>query len=188
VSARAFWEGQGGNEYTERNRPDITLRRVAFLRLVPRGSVLEVGANRGHNIAALMADNRHLVAGIDLNPTAAREALIPVLRGSATDIPAFDASFDLVFTCGVLIHVPPEDLPKAYDEMVRVSRKYVLIMEYYSEDVTSVTWRGNDGLLWKRPFGREMSERHPELILEATGDLGKDQGFDNVTWWRWRKP
>lgn len=191
----AFWTGEGGDEYTVRNVVEPASRVQGFGLAFPDvreiESVLEVGANCGHNLYALdggVCRHGTLYAGIDVCPAVCDEAMAPILRGSATNIPAFDASFDLVFTCGVLIHVPPADLPKAYDELVRVSRRYVLIMEYYASEPTPIRWRGQDGLLWKRNFGKEMSERHPELNLEATGFLGKDAGFDDVTWWRWRKP
>ena len=147
-------------------------------------SVLEVGCNRGHNLLAL----QHLgyrVAGVEPNAYArgiARKALLTVAGGDLYAIPYGDASFDLVFTCGVLEHVPPRLLDAALAEVVRVSRRYVLAVEYHADEDVEVVYRGKPAMLWKRDYAAHylnpcLSVRSG-LRLTASGELGAE--FDNA--------
>src|SRR5690606_27319490 len=95
------------------------------------------------------------------------EALGGRLAGSACAtgqaLPYDDASIDLVFTSGVLIHVAPADLPAVMDETVRVARRYVWCNEYFAKQPEEIPYRGRAGLLFKRDFGRLYLERYPSL-------------------------
>jgi ubiquinone/menaquinone biosynthesis C-methylase UbiE len=44
---------------------------------------------------------------------------VGILHGHSFDLPFKDGYFDLVFTAGVLIHIPLEDLPTALSEAYR---------------------------------------------------------------------
>src|SRR3546814_8043239 len=111
-------------------------------------SVLEVGCNIGRNLLAL----RHFVPelhGIEPNPRACAIARgLPELTGARIAegdgfaLPYGDASVDLVFTSGVLIHVAPDDLGRMVDEVVRVARRYVLCIEYFSHEPQAVKYHG----------------------------------------------
>ena len=103
----------------------------------PPRSILEVGANIGLNLRALTR-----LSGADflaLEPNAvARERLVQdgvvpaanVFDGLASAIPLPDASVDLAFTSGVLIHIHPNDLLASCREIHRVARRYVVCIEY----------------------------------------------------------
>ena len=154
------------------------------------GSVLEVGCNRGHNLVALSSILEHgsTLTGIEPQPYArslARQAsdLIEVLDGTIYDIPFADRSFDLVLTSGVLIHVPLGSLGAAIRELHRVSRRYLLSIEYFADEETVIPYRGHDDLLWKRDFLAHFEEQLPTLRLLGSGDLTIDQGFDRARWW-----
>ena len=100
-----------------------------------------------------------------------------------------DGSIDLVFTSGVLIHVAPEFLEVAYREMYRVARRYLLTIEYFSAEPETKTYRGEDGLLFKRDFGSLWLDLFPPLILVDYGFFWKRAtGLDNLTWWLFAKP
>ena len=86
-----------------------------------------------------------------------------VIEGSAYDIPFKDGFFDVVFTNNVLIHIPPDKLPGVFDEMYRVSRKYIWGFEYFAPEVTEIPYRGQRDLLWKADYGRMFRERFPDL-------------------------
>ena len=80
------------------------------------------------------------LSGIELQPYAleiarSRTRNISLAQGSALSIPYGDASFDVVFTSGVLIHIAPEDLPRAMDEIHRCARTFIWGMEYYAPSV-----------------------------------------------------
>src|SRR4029077_12448229 len=82
-----------------------------------------------------------------------RDGLLPadhLFDADASHVPMADGSVDLAFTTGVLIHVPPAGLPAAMDELYRVSRRWVLISEYFADQPEEKLYRGQEGLLFKR--------------------------------------
>jgi len=94
-----------------------------------------------------------------------------------------------VFTAGVLIHIAPEHLSRATDEIMRVSKKHVLCIEYYSPTPVESKYRGQNRLLFKRDFGAFYLDRYPNLKCIKYGFLWKRElpVFDNVNWWLFEK-
>jgi pseudaminic acid biosynthesis-associated methylase len=190
MSTVETWQGEFGTAYTDRNLVDPMARCHAFshmLRGLALPRILEIGCNRGHNLAAL----RSLYAESDLvglEPNAharllALQSGFPVINGSANDLIFRDNSFDLVFTAGVLIHIPAQDLAGVLREITRVASRYVLAIEYFSEQDTEIEYRGNRGLLWKRNFLSHYQKVSPGMQLAASGYWSKDEGFDRCHWW-----
>ena len=192
-----FWKSEFGQAYTDRNAIDSRTRLSAFqqmLNALPIKRVLEVGCNRGHNLvtlAELLRDDNDII-GIEPNTYAlqrARAASVKIapLYGHAFDIPFKDKYFDLVFTCGVLIHISLDDLPKALREIYRVSERYVLAIEYFAEEETAIQYRGHNDLLWKRNFLAHYQRHFPDLMLIRSGYWGPEHGFDRAHWWLLQK-
>lgn len=187
------WQGEFGDEYTDRNHVDPQTLVPAFMEMLcglDVVSVLEVGCNRGHNLQAIRAVlPRARLAGVDPNQYALNVAAPGVELGHANafHLPYQDGEFDLVFTCGVLIHVAAKDLSRAIKEMYRVSDRYLLVIEYHAPEETPVRYRGHDELLWKRDFGREFMDLYPDLGLVWAGFLPRDRGFDDCHWWLFEK-
>ncbi|HYX69903.1 MAG TPA: pseudaminic acid biosynthesis-associated methylase [Terriglobales bacterium] len=192
------WTGEFGRAYTERNVLDWKLRVPAFremLKGLALGRVLEVGCNRGHNLLTLreVLGSEPEIVGIEPNRQAleiarASSPQVSVLEGNAYDLPVPDGSFDLVFTAGVLIHIPADDLPRALAEVYRASRQYVLAVEYYAEEETPILYRGESELLWKRDFRKHYQAQFPGLRLLRDGYWDAAQGFDRTNWWLLEKP
>jgi hypothetical protein len=70
-------------------------------------------------------------------------------NASILDMPFADGAFDLVWNEGVLEHFQPADYQKAISEMVRVTRKYILIDVPYAKSkpyVLSKKWLEQNGL------------------------------------------
>ena len=186
--------GPFADAYMERNIDAGDRRRAFWDRIMleyPTRSVLEVGSHVGGTLRHLMKLVPDL-AGVDLNElalsSARRRGIQADLRvASATRLPFSSATFDLVFTAGVLVHLDDAQLPKAMDEIVRVSRSHILAIEYFAPTATAVPYRGHEAALWKRPFDRLYLERHPELVLRGQGWVGKEDGFDDCTWWMFEK-
>jgi hypothetical protein len=109
------------------------------------------------------------------------------LWSPARELPFRDRWFDLVFTMGVLIHQPETTLPLVMAEIVRCSRRYILCGEYFAERTTEVAYRGQSGALFKRDYGGRYKELFPELHLIREGFLGRDMGWDDVTYWIFEK-
>ena len=158
-------------------------------------SVLEVGCSIGINLRAL----KNLVGAelFAVEPNAsARERVVSegvldedhIFEGTADALPLKDGAVEMSFTTGVLIHVPPVELPAAMDELYRVSSRYVLMSEYFADQPEEKTYRGESGLLFKRDFGAMMMERHPDLRLVDYGFLWKHAGAsDSGNWWLFSK-
>lgn len=193
VRLEKLWSGKFGNAYIERNRDAGQVRQPfwdSILTRFPVRRVLEVGCNTGANLRWLGAAGD--VYGVDVNKAALAEVRrtlsdVNAVHAAGRELPFRDAWFDLTFTMGVLIHQPPEALPLVMAEIVRCSRKYVLCGEYFAEEPTQVPYRGETDALFKRDFGATYLNLFPELTLIADGHLGRDQGWDDVTWWMFEK-
>lgn len=200
-----LWRSEFGESYTQRNNNRITdANQAALLRdwakilahaASPRPeSVLEVGCNIGRNLLAL----KHFIPslhGVEPNrfccETARNNAALKdavIQEGEGSQLPYADSSIDLVFTSGVLIHVAPEELGRVVDEIVRVARRYVVCIEYFSHEPVEVEYHGMSGFLYKRDFGRFYLERHPGLRVLDYGFLWQElDSADNANWWLFAK-
>lgn len=192
TEALKVWRGEFGDAYTDRNMIEPASRRGAFAAMtegLTLASVLEVGCNRGHNLVVL----RDLypgaeVCGVEPNAHAraiANESLggVRILDGCASSLPFADGSQDLVLTCGVLIHVHPDDVKGALEEICRVSRRWLLVVEYFAADEQEILYRGRRGLLWKRDYLTYCQAVDARLRLVRNGFWGPADGFDRVHWW-----
>jgi pseudaminic acid biosynthesis-associated methylase len=187
------WKGDFGDQYTLRNPVDWRSRVDGFRMILSGltiGRVLEIGCNRGHNLVAFseILGPRVELVGVEPNLSAlhlARRSTVQAgfLSGTLYDLPFKGGYFDLVFTCGVLIHVPDEKLPTALLEMDRVTSRYLLMIEYFSEQDEGLVYRGESGLLWKRDFPRHLSKVCKGLTLARQGYLRPEEGFDRAHWW-----
>jgi len=181
---KGTWSGDFGIKYTIRNKI-IPEKLVPFYKKALKDlkveKILEVGCNRGHNLKAISYCGQYDLYGIDINPYSiliAREMKeINFAVGNIFDILYKDNYFDLVMTVGVLIHINPHDLKNAIKELLRVSSKYFLMMEYNYEfeEFEKIDYRDNVGL-WRGNFKQLVLDNFDvEIILE--GETGKEEGF-----------
>jgi pseudaminic acid biosynthesis-associated methylase len=189
-----FWAGDFGLAYTLRNSVDWRKRHSFWELMLERTAarnVLEVGCNAGWNLLAIRnVDARVRTRGVDVNRMAldlAYEAGLDTAEVSAANVGTrWPAAFDLVFTAGVLIHIPPEQLATTMVSIILASRRWVLAVEYAGDTEEEVPYRGHDARLWRRPFGALYEALG--LALEDSGVLERGDGFDCCTWWLLRKP
>lgn len=202
------WTGDFGDDYIDRNPVDDAARsdaRVAFTRMLDDGvggriaptSVLEVGANVGINLAGIrdVLPGHGRLAAVEPHPAAAAtlgqspDRVDDVVRADGARLPFREGAFELVFTNGVLIHVPPDRLPLVMAEIVRVSSKWVLCSEYFAHEPVEIPYRGRAGMLWKRDFGSAYLELAPELQVQSYGFLWQHElpTYDDLNWWLFRK-
>lgn len=157
-------------------------------------SVLEVGCNIGRNLVALRSFVGEIHA-VEPNAEAVEQARanpalegIDIREGDGFALPFPDASVDLVFTSGVLIHVAPEDLERVVQEIARVARHYILCIEYFSHEPVQAAYRGKEGYLFKRDFGRFYLEKFTDLRVLDYGFLWQPlDSSDNSNWWLFAK-
>lgn len=191
------WRGAFGDAYVDRNQADeatlaarVKMWSRMLQRAAPIGPILEVGANIGLNLRALTRLGQRDLHAVEPNErarrTLAEEGIVPPERitdGFGAKLPFADGAFDLTFTSGVLIHVPPSDLEATVREIVRTSRRYVLCAEYFSVEPQEKRYRGADGLLFTRDFGGFYLDCEPRLQLVDYGFFWRRAtGLDDLTW------
>lgn len=188
------WRGQFGVDYANRNVVDPDTR-VDWYRetLGPLGlkTVLEAGANRGHNLLAMRDALGCEVIGIEPNEYARSIALAAgcdVEDGDVRNIGWPRDRFDLCMTSGVLIHLAPEHLDAALRSLHAASRRYLLSIEYHADEDTPVEYRGHDDMLWKRDYLAHWWRLYPKLELLSWGDLTEADGFAGARYWLLKKP
>lgn len=64
------------------------------------------------------------------------EIKMPAARGDACKMPFKDDAFDVGFTLGVFMNIHGDNIGRAIDEMIRVSKKYVIHLEWDQENTT----------------------------------------------------
>ena len=199
-----LWTESFGDDYHERNtltEEQSAARLTFFLMLattladggkkaLPK-SILEVGAGTGHNLKAIkkIIDSNGLnikLGAIEPNATAGDE-LIANLEGITlyrTSLPMDSAfSYEMVFTCGMLIHISPKWIEEVMQNIYDLSSKYILIMEYFSPEEREINYRGHDEALWTRDYGSLFMTKF-KLHCIGYGFLWKPITlFDNITWW-----
>jgi len=197
----AFWAGDFGTAYIDRNKGDALLAsNLDFFAKALRqahglASCIEFGANIGMNLRALkLLHPGQQQYGIEINPEAARqlgEVVGPanVMQQSILDYQP-SRTFDLVLIKGVLIHINPDVLPDVYDRLVQSTGKYLLVGEYYNPAPVAINYRGHSDRLFKRDFAGEIMERHPNMQLVDYGfAYRRDPNFpqDDITWFLMEK-
>ena len=184
-----LWRSQFGREYTDRNDVAKPERVVSWQRLldgiVPQ-RVVEVGCNVGWNLTYLRELGVKELYAVEPQPYAvekarARNPEYNVLCGTGFDLPFKDGFADLAFTSGVLIHVAPADIAKVMAEMYRVSRRYIVAIEYDWPTEEEIKYRGKGDSLWKRPHGAMWQAAYPALRAIRKLELAPSDGYDNCT-------
>ncbi len=171
---REFWARVGQDKGYENPGPEVTRIQGKFIAdkikpLAPR-SVLEIGCGWGRILGVvreeLGADVK--VVGLDFGHpqiTTAKSRLgnsCGFVEGNAAKLPFKDNSFDVVYTMGVFMHIPPEFIESAYSEAVRVSRKYIV----HGEDLSGAYHRfryDHEKEYRSRGFGIQTCEA-PKLL------------------------
>ena len=201
----AAWSGVFGNEYLERNQASseaVEKRRHAFIEIFKNfsfdtapTSILEAGCNIGMNLLALAQLTEAELYGVEPNKKALDLAIKNGALGkdsahqaSLQSLPFNSETVDLVFTSGVLIHLPEDSINKAISEIYRVSRRYILALEYFSPTPQAVRYHGHSDFLFKRDYGGLFIDAFPDLDHMANGFFwNRTTGLDNLNWWLFEK-
>ncbi len=190
-----FWAGDFGDQYVARSADHsfVPARIYMFSEILKHTrsveSFLEFGPNVGLNLLALrQLCPRALLSGVEINATAVQKlrqnGFENVVHGSFLDS-TFDKMADFSFTSGVLIHINPDLLSKAYEALYATSRKYICVNEYYNPVPVELEYRGNKGKLYKRDFAGELLDKYPDLKLVSYGFIySRDPNFsqDDSNW------
>lgn len=111
---------------------------MSVLRKLEFKSALELGCGAGANLYNIQNEMGSFISGIDINKDAIEfaEKKMPNASfdvGVAEAIPWDDKSQDLILTDVCAIYIPPWKIKKARDEMLRVAKKYIVLVEWHGK-------------------------------------------------------
>ena len=113
---------------------DLLLNNIKDLKF---DSAFEAGCGFGWNINRLKNEfPEKKIGGLDFSNTQLENAKnycskeIEFFKGDICDMPIKDNYFDLGFSVGVFMNIHPSKIEIAVDEILRVSKKYVVHLEY----------------------------------------------------------
>ncbi|MCG9042274.1 pseudaminic acid biosynthesis-associated methylase [Laribacter hongkongensis] len=195
-----FWAQDYAEDYIRKNSQfDHQLGVEGWQKMLAASegiqSVLECGCNIGRNIdflsAALPGASKSIV---EISKPAfdfvTRKHQLAHAFNGAIEASAFPDRFDLVFTIGVLIHIDPDNLLTVMKKMFDYSDKYILIGEYFNRTPVMIEYQGQQNKLFKRDFGKLFMESFPVELVDygfLWGHVYDKAGFDDITWWLFRK-
>jgi spore coat polysaccharide biosynthesis protein SpsF len=182
------WSGEFGNAYTNRNRVDWRARIPFWTQVINETgarSVYEFGCNSGWNLSAIRRAFPDVqLAGEDINPVALQQCALAGFAASVSRPGMYDPEpRELAFTAGVLIHIAPSNRQAFMQRVIDASARWVLAIEYASDEEQEIDYRGQRGLLWKGSFGKHYEALGLKLLAEWEA-----KGFDRCTAWLLEKP
>jgi pseudaminic acid biosynthesis-associated methylase len=190
-----FWEGQFGDQYTSRNSSKILQKNNdIFFKKIFKGinnifSVLELGCNIGNNLISLKKIyKKSSFTGVEINKEACkkiikRDSAINVINSSINNFKTKN-KFDLVICKGVLIHIHPKQLKSIYKKIYNLSKKYILIAEYYSPTPVRLNYRGYKRKLFKSDFAGDLLSSYKKIKLLDYGFVYRYDKYpqDDINW------
>tara|TARA_Y200000002_G_scaffold373144_1_gene371816 strand:+ start:12082 stop:12699 length:618 start_codon:yes stop_codon:yes gene_type:complete len=195
-----FWEGQFGKEYIERNSNNLlvdnnlSLFEKVFTYADNISSICELGCNIGLNLMALNSlNNKFNLAAYELNEEACEEAkklnIATIINQSIVEKLSEEEKYDLTFTKGVLIHINPDLLQNVYENLIKLSKKYILLCEYYNPSPVMVKYRGHNNKLFKRDFAGEMIDKYSLKLINYGFIYHRDNKMpqDDLSWFLMEK-
>jgi pseudaminic acid biosynthesis-associated methylase len=159
-------------------------------------SVLECGCNIGRNIDFLnvvLPNARKSIIEISqpaFEFVTHQHTLTQAFNGAIVDTMFDEESFDLVYTTGVLIHIHPDNLLDNMEKMYKLSSNYILMGEYFNRTPVMLEYQGQKDRLFKRDFGKLFLQNFSVELVDygfLWGAIYDDAGFDDTTWWLFKK-
>lgn len=130
--------------------------------------MLEVGCNLGPNLFLIHKTfPKARLAGVDINEDSIKEAktIIPqeyLEVAGISSLPFRKNSFDVVLSDAVLIYVNPEEIDKAMEELTRVAKKFIVLIEWFDKSINGVVkdyhWARDYTSLLKK-YGFKVSKK-----------------------------
>ncbi len=197
-----FWAETYATDYIRKNTSfDHALGATAWKTMLkgcetPIRSYLECGCNIGRNVEQLaLAVPEARGSVIEISRPAfefvtSRHRFDHAFNGPILEAGMPAGAFDVVFTMGVLIHIPPDALLPTMATMLEASSRYVLMGEYFSRTPTMLEYQGERDRLFKRDFGKLFLENFPVRLVDygfLWGHVYDAAGFDDITWWLFEK-
>lgn len=199
--SRQWWANRDAAQSSSQSYWDS--RDSAARRLIARtiaglegNSLLEIGCHAGPNLYAC-AKQKHFarIAGTELSPQAmafAKQHLpseigpVEIVEARADALPFDEASFDIVLTGAVLVCIGPDEIMPSLNDILRVSRRWIVLAEPYSARLRDGTVTGRvdrypNTTYWIRNYAALLKNK-ARLISVTRIPKGDRQGhLDSVT-------
>jgi ubiquinone/menaquinone biosynthesis C-methylase UbiE/uncharacterized protein YbaR (Trm112 family) len=190
---RDYWLRRG-NEYCDEflekgyERLEIFFQDLVIkeLKKLKFDSIFEAGCGFGWNIKRFKKEfPKARVGGLDFSHTQLlngklkyiKDESIVLTGGDATKMPFKDGAYDIGFSLGVFMNINEKKIEAAIDEMIRVSKKYIVHLEYDEKRTTK-------DLRERRAFKTNIVSHDYKKLYEKKGlkvkkmltykDFGKD--------------
>ncbi len=128
-------------------------------------SFLEVGCHSGPNIWSVMQETEfQRIAGTELSPTVltfARDTLpetVELYEAEAARLPFGDAEFDITLSVLVLVCIGPEEIDASLKEILRVTKRWLVIGEQFHTGATTEDPYPNTNY-WIRDYPAILKDR-----------------------------
>ena len=197
-----FWTGEFGKSYLKRNysvddenklylqRTGLTYENVfqTFFHGIDRHSkILELGCNVGIKLSILKKIGFTNLHGVEINKKAfqmakTRHPDITFSLSSIEDFKGPDEEYDLVYTSGVLIHINPKNLDQVIKKIIKLTKKYVFGLEYFSENLMAINYRGVNNVLWKQNFPKLFIQYPNITMLRQKKFFYKDENLCDIAY------
>ena len=195
-----FWSSDFGNSYTDRThkvRKYFTTRVKMWSDILMHAndvrSIFEIGSNTGLNMDVInfLLNKKISTNGIEINKKAtdlAKKNKHKIKNVSVLDFKP-KKKYDMSISCGVMIHINPNYLNKAYDVLYKTSKKYILISEYFNTQPVTINYRGHTDRLFKRDFAKEIQKKYNLKLIDYKFMWSNDNIYpcDDTTWFLFKK-
>lgn len=184
-------------DFSNLNHPHREFLVNEIIKFSPFSHILEIGCGYGPNLHRLAKKFPKIeMCGIDINSMSVEKGR-KLLSRSGIDNVAMrtgkmdsinklpDKSFDVVFTDAALIYVGPDKIIKVAKDMLRISRKALVILEWHENLEGSDTeglgsyYRG----CWKRNYKNLFKKFVPEnniSVLKITQEAWPEKNWQEV--------
>jgi SAM-dependent methyltransferase len=140
-NAKRLWEGWGEDYLYEDGRTKREQQHnfiIKKLNDIKPESILEVGCGFGRNLKIIDEEGLcfKYIIGVDISKSMLEKANkylnnmgIGLICADASKLPFANKCFDMIFTYGCLMHVPPSEIKFVLQELIRITKNYIINIE-----------------------------------------------------------
>ncbi len=159
-------------------------------------TVLEVGAHCGVNLRALDIIRRYdWLAGVDISPHVVEDGRKLMAESfqsphalhvaGADDVPFPDARFDVVLVSGLLVCIGPEKIEQVLRELVRVSKRFLVLVEPFDDTDEGASFEGKidpfpNTTYWVRNYSALLRQLAPAFRQTQCIHLPEDMSIGHL--------
>lgn len=186
-NVKKLWDEWGRTYYNEGGRKNLEPQHnflIKNIKEIQPESILEVGCGFGRNLKIIKEGGFNCkLIGMDISKSMLKKAQeylkdnsAELICADATKIPFGDKCFDITFTYGCLMHVPPGEIKNVLQELIRVTMGYIINIEENFGDKE----KPKNGILKinEYTFAYDYAVMYKKLELDLLEN--KDQGNLNM--------